>query len=184
MTTDFVAESGDEPRKMMMIQRSALLAILLCVIIAPAHAQKAVYLVRHAEKAGDSGDPPLTDAGKQRAQALARHLQDAGITVIYTSDARRTKDTAAPLAALRTIMPEAVVDGDPAVIFKKATTEHPDAVILIVGHTNTLPELIAKWGITAPVTVNAGEFDKIFVLIPTGPGQAGLARFRYQPDGP
>jgi hypothetical protein len=67
---------------------------------------------------------------------------------------------------------------------KKATTEHPDAVILIVGHSPTVPALIAKWGVTAPVTVDETEFDKIIVVVRTGPGQAGLARFRYEADDP
>ena len=104
--------------------------------------------------------------------------------MIYTSDARRTKDTAAPLASALGISPEVVNAGDPATIFKKATKDHPDAVILIVGHTNTVPELIKKWGVTAPVKIDDPEFDKVFVLIPTGPGKAGLSRFRYQKSGP
>ena len=168
----------------MMSRRSMLFGALLFVTITPAHAQKAVYLVRHAEKAGNDLDAPLTEAGQERAKALARTLNEAGVTVIYTSDARRTKDTAAPLAVARGKVPEKINDGDPEKTLNKATTEHPDAVILIVGHSTTVPALVAKWGITAPVVVNHMEFDKIFVLVPIGSGQAGLARFRYQADGP
>jgi broad specificity phosphatase PhoE len=168
----------------MTVHRQALLVVLVCCITPQARAQKAVYLVRHAEKAGDAKDSPLTLAGTDRAQALARHLKDAGISVIYTSDARRTKDTAAPLAAALGVTPVEVTDGDAATIFTKARTDHPDAVILVVGHSNTVPTLIAKWGASSPVTIGANEFDRLFVVVPTGPATAGLARFRYQTSGP
>ena len=168
----------------MRIHSLVALVVLGFMTTAPACAQKVVYLVRHAEKAGNDQISPLTTAGAQRAEALARHLKDAGITAIYTSDARRTQDTAAPIAKALKVKPEAVNNGDAATIFKKVTTDRPNEVILVVGHTDTVPDLIKLWGVTAPVEIKESEFDKLFVLVPTGPGKAGLARFRYQRNGP
>ena len=72
--------------------------LLLCVLLASsAAAQSTIFLVRHAEKkTGD--DPDLTKAGHARAESLAKMLKDADITAIYTSEVKRTQQTAAPLA--------------------------------------------------------------------------------------
>src|SRR4051812_18913247 len=61
-------------------------------------ASSIVLLVRHAEKAAEGEDPPLTPAGQQRAVALAGVAADAGVDVIYTTQLRRTRETAQPLA--------------------------------------------------------------------------------------
>ena len=62
-----------------------------------AMAEHTIYLVRHAEKAKGK-DPVLTAQGKQRAENLAQMLQDAGVTRVYSTDYRRTQQTAAPSA--------------------------------------------------------------------------------------
>ena len=62
----------------------------------PAAAQRAVYLVRHAHKSGNA----LTPTGVAQAEKLALLLKDSGVTVIYTTQLERTRQTAAPLKAL------------------------------------------------------------------------------------
>ena len=72
----------------------------------PAAAQHTVFLVRHAERADTTPgaarrwptDPDLSDAGRARAESLAAALKDAKITAIYTTEFKRTQQTAAPLA--------------------------------------------------------------------------------------
>src|SRR5690606_13518954 len=60
----------------------------------------AFVIVRHAEKAGGAGsDPALSDAGRERAAALARRLSGTSVAAVYTTDFRRTRDTVAPTAA-------------------------------------------------------------------------------------
>src|SRR5687768_16430667 len=73
-----------------------------------AQAQKAVILVRHAERLDQSRDTPLSAAGTERAQSLSRLLKDAGITAIYTTELQRTVKTAEPLAELLKIKPTVV----------------------------------------------------------------------------
>src|SRR5258706_16461479 len=67
-----------------------------------------VFLVRHAERIADGEDPALTAVGEARAQALATTLRESGITVIITTQWRRTRDTAKPLAAQLRITPELI----------------------------------------------------------------------------
>ena len=77
------------------------LALFLLVFVSAsiASAQPIVVIVRHAEKATDGGrDPDLSLAGRARADELARILKDSGITAIFTSEFKRTQETAAPSA--------------------------------------------------------------------------------------
>ena len=70
---------------------------------------RAIFLVRHAERAAISGRVPsdtgLSAEGKMRAQHLVETLKDAKITAIYTSEYKRTKETATPLAQSLGIQP-------------------------------------------------------------------------------
>ena len=85
--------------------RKILLLIAVLLLSQLALAQQAsepvttVFLIRHAERADEPRqDPPLTEAGVARSQALARLLSTAGIKAIYTSQYTRAKQTAEPLA--------------------------------------------------------------------------------------
>jgi broad specificity phosphatase PhoE len=144
-------------------------------------AQRAVYLVRHAEKGGSptDPDPPLSPEGIERSKALARLLGNADIKAIYVSDTRRTQQTARPLGEARCLKPVVVPMGDPGETFGKIRARHPDDAVLVIGHTNTLGELIKKWEPTAAATVADTEFDKIFVVVPEGGSKASWAQFRY-----
>src|SRR5205823_820783 len=90
-----------------------LVAALLLAAL-PLRAQEAVFLVRHAEKADLSKDAALSAAGEARARALAERLREAGVTAIYTSEYRRTKQTAQPLARALGIAPREHPAGDSA----------------------------------------------------------------------
>ena len=57
-----------------------------------------IYLVRHAEKQTAVSDPPLTSCGKERAVSLKEFLSDIPIDVVYSTDFKRTRGTAAPVA--------------------------------------------------------------------------------------
>jgi broad specificity phosphatase PhoE len=158
----------------------AVAPTLIVLLGAPsARAQKAVYLVRHADIPQGEDDPSLTGAGKDRSQALSRLLKNANIKAIYTSDARRTRQTAQPLADALGVKPTVIPNGDPAATVAKIQADHTDVVVLVVGHSNTVPNMIRRWAPGASPTINPDEFDKIFVVIPEGSGRASFAQFRY-----
>ncbi|MEU9335111.1 histidine phosphatase family protein [Streptomyces sp. NPDC048290] len=52
------------------------------------------YLVQHAEKERQLGDPGLTLLGRQQAARTAKHLQDVGIGALISSPLRRARETA------------------------------------------------------------------------------------------
>ena len=135
-----------------------------------------VVLVRHADPAAGGADPGLSPAGVHRAGVLAKILGDAGITAIFTSDLRRTKETAKPLTHLLGIAPVVIADDFTAAANQiKAAGKR----VLVVGHSNTVPEFIKKLGGPANVVINATEFDRLFVLQVPGHGADSLLSMRY-----
>src|SRR5688572_14427585 len=70
-----------------------------------------VILVRHAEKAGPSGDVPLSEPGLARANELARVLQGVKIDAIYSTPFERTRKTVAPIAEKLGVKVEEVGSG-------------------------------------------------------------------------
>ncbi len=100
-----------------------------------------VYLVRHAEKTADgTSNPELTDEGRARACYLARFFADKGLTHVLSTDYRRTLQTAAPVAELLGLEVE---EYDPKHLAVLAMMlKNKSGTYLIVGHSNTVPELI------------------------------------------
>ena len=141
------------------------LVVFLSVFVAVtvASAQPVVVIVRHAEKAAsDGGDPDLSPAGRARAEALARILKDSGITAIFTSEFKRTQETAAPTAASTSIATTVVPAKDPAALVAKLHQLNGNA--LIVGHGNTIPNIIKALGINAPINIPDADYSELLIV--------------------
>ena len=123
-----------------------------------------VYLVRHAERAEDgTNDPPLSEAGSERAELLANMLKDAGVTHIHSTDFKRTLATGRPLAEASGIE---MVPYDPrdlqgfATQLKASPGRH-----LILGHSNTTPDLVAALGGDPGTLIDeASEYDRLYIV--------------------
>jgi len=158
-------------------------ALMIVTMITPrSQAQQAVYLLRHAERL-PGGQDGLTDEGKEHAKALVRLMRNAKIKAIYTSEFERTKQTAKPLADSLglTIIP--LPHDQPGHTFNAIRADHPHDVVLVVGHSGSVPAMIKLWDPSLIVSIDeATEFDRLFFLVPAGTNQAGLGRFRYRKD--
>ncbi len=131
--------------------------LFLFLVAVPAAALDTLYLVRHAEKASWPADPdlavfqPLSPVGVARAAALADRLKTAGIAAVYTSRTTRTIETAVPLVQA-TGIPIAADDATTkpeqmAAFLTGLREKHAGGkAVLIVGHSNTLPELLRTLG--------------------------------------
>jgi broad specificity phosphatase PhoE len=146
---------------------AAALAFLAAL---PERAQEVVFLVRHAEKADESKDTALSAAGLARARALADKLRDAGVTAIYTSEFKRTRQTAQPLAEALKLTPRAHPAADRAGLVALLHREHPNDRLLVVGHSNTVAGIIAAFGVPEKIAIAEDEFDDLFVLVPQASG--------------
>lgn len=130
-----------------------------------------VVMVRHAEKADDSKDPPLTAEGHQRAKDLQRLLSRTGVDAIYSSEYVRTRATVAPLSEATGIRTEVVSAREPEVLLEKLRAHAPDDVVVVAGHSNTVPALIEQLGAEVPPAIDHHEYDRVFLvtLRPNGP---------------
>lgn len=130
------------------------------------------FLVRHAEKVvtGDSEkdrDAPLSDAGRERAEKLAATLADAGIDAVYSSPYERTRHTADPLAGKLGLEVEVyqVAEKDAsAKLVAKVEADQCGHEVLIVGHSNTVPELLQAFGATAVPEIADSQYDQLFLV--------------------
>jgi broad specificity phosphatase PhoE len=163
----------------------ALAATVGLVWAVPAAAQKAVFVVRHAEKISEQ-DQRLSEAGHARAARLASMLADSGISAIYATDTERARDTAAPLAGklglkVATYDTGAKMSGavDARPFAATLRRDHPNDVVLVVGHSNTIPDLLQAFGCAEKVSLGADEYDDIFLVVPKSEGGATLVRLRY-----
>ena len=120
-----------------------------------------VLLVRHADRQGQSD--ALSADGFARAQELARVLKKSGIRAIYTSEATRTQQTASPTAALLGLTPSVIQASDVAGLVSAIRTQHAGQKVLVVGHSNTLPQIIAALG-GPSVTINSDEYGTLYRL--------------------
>jgi len=143
------------------------LAVLLFVVCAvPARAQDAIYIVRHAERVDDNPQSLLSAEGLARAARLGEMLRDAGITAVFVTEYERTVQTAQPAAArlgLTLIVNRA--DDTPGLIAKMRALG-PSARVLVAGHSDTVPKILAALGYVTPVTIAKGEFDNLFIVMP------------------
>jgi len=157
-----------------------LLAGALCVLSAlAADFPITVYLVRHAERVeGMMNDPGLSPAGVTRANKLASMLADKKVTAIYSSNFARTKMTAKPLADKNHItINDGISPGKPLDI-ASAIFNGRDRVVLVVGHSNTIPPLIAALGATIPA-IPESEFDNFYVVTVEAAGKATVKASKY-----
>ena len=143
--------------------RAVFPALLFCQMAAAQQNVRTVFLVRHAEKASTAADAPLSPDGEKRAQCLAATLKDAGIKQIYVTDVLRTQQTAAPLAKALKIKPTILPAKDSNGLIKNLAYAG-GGNILVVGHSDTVPFVIARLqgGTVAPIGEN--EFDRMFVM--------------------
>ena len=148
-----------------------------------------VILVRHAEK-GDApaNDPGLTEAGAARARALLAIARDAGVTAVITTQFARTRDTARPTAEALGITPEVARAGGSAAQHAQDVARmvqaHAGGVVLVVGHSNTIPAIIAALGAPQPPPICDGEYDDFYMVTVVANGSAHLIHTRYGQPSP
>ncbi len=129
-----------------------------------------IIFFRHAEQTShDEADPPLSEAGQRRVAELTRQLVDAdvvaGIDAIYSTPYIRSLETARPLADQLDLPINSYAADDTEEILDTILKNHKGKRILVIGHSNTLPVLIANLGASKKVPAIAQyEFDNIYII--------------------
>ena len=137
-----------------------------------------VYLVRHAEKAEDgTDDPPLAIAGRIRVQTLKTLLGDVGLTHVRSTDWKRTRDTARPFAEDAGLELTIYDPREPTTLAAEIGAQ--PGRHLVVGHSNTTPQLVAALGGDPGGEIDDLEYDRLYILVlqPGKPTVTTLLRF-------
>jgi broad specificity phosphatase PhoE len=145
-----------------------------------------LVLIRHAEKQiGTNDDGPLSPQGEQRATRLALMFGDAEsfgrVKQIYVSDTRRTQQTAAGLAQRLNLKPLIVnPKASAAEIARRVLRENRGGLAIVVGHSNTIPPLVAKLSDLDKVPqMGDEEFDTMYVVTVPTIGKSSVLRLKY-----
>jgi 2,3-bisphosphoglycerate-dependent phosphoglycerate mutase len=144
-----------------------------------------MIFVRHTEKALEPADDPgLSPEGQKRAAELARQLVDAdvvaGIDAIYSTPYRRTLETAQPTADALGLEINHYDPSDNEAVLATILKTHKGKIILVVGHSNTVPTLIADLGASKNVPAIAEyEYDNIYVVSIPWFGKTKTIRLRF-----
>ena len=156
--------------------KALALFLLVFLAVSIASAQHVVVIVRHAEKATNGGgDPDLSSSGRARADALARILKDSSITAIFTSEFKRTQETAAPSATSIGVTATVIPAKDTAALAAKLHQLNGNA--LVVGHGDTIPNIIKALGIDSPINIPDEDYSE-FLIVTVG-DKPHLFRLHY-----
>lgn len=148
----------------------SLVVLVLLLVSSSALAHKGIFIVRHGEKASASDpDTPLAMQGEDRALALARLLRSAGVSHVFATHLKRTQQTVDPLVEQRGLT-KTIVHADKTVDLLKALQSlPPDAVAVVAGHSNTIPDILKGLGITTKIDIKDDQYGRVFLV--TGAGQ-------------
>lgn len=148
------------------MKRLAFALLLLSCAVHTATAQGTIFLVRHAEKAQANSskpdDPELSEPGQLRAESLRNMLKDAALTAIFATEFKRTQQTASAVASAAGIPLEIVPAKDTPALIEKLKGIRGNA--LVVGHSNTIPEVIRALGVSVPITIEDSAYDNLFIV--------------------
>lgn len=158
----------------------AFLSLFSGILFAQTNELTTVILVRHAEKGFDeAGDPDLTEEGTNRAIELKRILHNQHFDAIYSTPFKRTRQTVAPLAAVKNLE---VLDYNP---FKMdevmdIINSAKGKTILFSGHSNTTPVIINKIiGSEEYKSMSESDYDNIYIVTFSAIGQAKVIELEY-----
>ncbi len=142
-----------------------------------------IYLFRHAEPVfppykEDPPNPPLNELGKDRAKKLAHVLGESGITHIFSTDFKRTRETVQPMADLLKLKTEIY---DPYTLAEFASKlKQTHGRLAVAGHSNTTPQLVKLLGGEEGKPIdNYWEFDRLYIVFLEPDGTATTIQLRY-----
>ncbi len=146
--------------------------------------ERTVLVTRHAEKGRFSADPSLSERGVQRAEALSLLPVSEGVRTIITTQFKRTIETAQPLADRLGVEPRVINatarPNDLRSLAEEIRDGATKGTVLVVGHSNTVPMIIAELGGPGDVFLTEEDYGDLFILTLDADGNfAGIERTRY-----
>ncbi|MEO3879591.1 SixA phosphatase family protein [Rheinheimera fenheensis] len=158
--------------------RLNIISLLLVLLLSCMAAADTVYFVRHAEKLADGKDPALTVCGQARADALATSLTAVKLAAVYATPYQRTGQTAAAVAKQQQLEVTTYDPRQPEVLVQQLKALSQPA--LVVGHSNTVPELVAQLSGIAMAPLTEQDYDLLYQVTLTTPASVNISRQNFR----
>lgn len=140
-----------------------LLTVLLLASACRADAQAApIHVMRHLDTPAGVPDPDLTEQGRRNAARLDAWFKGKPLAAIYVTDFKRTRQTVAPLAARLGLSPKTYDPRDtPGLV---AALRRERGPVLVVGHSNTVPDIVEQAGGARPAPLSHPDFGDLWIV--------------------
>ena len=158
---------------MKMLTMIAALAAMLLPLPSAAQEVAPRYVMRHLDTPKGERDPDLLPAGAAKATALVMWFDSKPLAAIFATPYRRTQQTAAPIAAARGLTVQTYDPADEAALI--ARVKAVAGPVLIVGHSNTVPEIVAALGGERPDELAHEDFGDVWTVTASGTVREKLA---------
>ncbi|HEX6375790.1 MAG TPA: phosphoglycerate mutase family protein [Allosphingosinicella sp.] len=138
-----------------------LFALTACETTPPAPRGPSFYVMRHLQKA-EGQDPPLSEKGQANARRLIGFFAAEPPRAIYVSTTRRARETVEPLARKLRVKVRRYDPADTNALIGRVLVER--GPVLVVGHSNTVPEIVEKLGGKRPTVLADTDYGDIWHL--------------------
>jgi phosphohistidine phosphatase SixA len=145
------------------IVNAALYGMLVGSMFSSCSTTSTIYVVRHGEKVAPSGDVALSSEGLQRAETLKDSLAKKNITAVYSTNSKRTQQTAGPTASH---FGKPIITYNNGDSLMQVLVNRKNARTLIAGHSNTVPNMLRAVGLQTSFTGNIpdNQYDNLFIV--------------------
>ncbi len=170
------------PARLFYVALSVLVAVAACASPRSGSTSGPTFIVvRHAEKGSeDPRDPSLSAAGRLRADALVENLGGQPLAAAYASAFKRTQQTAQPSARASGIEVTTYDAAQPAAEFaSQLRAKHAHGTVLVVGHSNTVPDIVAALCACAVAPLADDDYGDLYAVRLDGAGGATLDQRTY-----
>jgi broad specificity phosphatase PhoE len=151
----------------LVIRRLFLFVFIVgAALLDTAEAQRSVIVMRHAERLDSSSDSPLSKVGEASAARLVSQFKYLGIKAIFVTEFARTAQTAEPLARSLGLKPIVVPAADPASLVQRLRSQHANDVVLVIGHSNTIPRILKDLGAKEEVVITDDQYNDVYIFTP------------------
>ena len=162
--------------------RDSILAICfaaVCAVLSLSALAQTIIVVRHGERLDATPDPVLSLEGDARALRLANMLAASGVRTIYTTQFKRTVLLAAPTAMRLGLTPVSVPAKETEALLAKIRSHAKGEIVLVVGHSNTVPEILKGLGHATEVVLKEADYDNLFVVAMQAGGAPTVLNLKY-----
>ncbi|MDC1287904.1 histidine phosphatase family protein [Gammaproteobacteria bacterium] len=155
----------------------ALGAFTLLLASSSVNAQEAVFVIRHAEQELTGlVDAGLRQEGLERATDWATILRPSGLDLVVTTEIQRSRATGAIIAEALGVPRVEFSKGASSSIAEFLRENYPEDVVLVVGHSETIPKLLRSLGYSDTFPISKSAYGWLFIVTPLENGPPAVAR--------